>query len=880
MGILALCRAWQPTVVWQSHDRNNVWGPWPRDILARALLLLVLDRFGDFGACTSTGGAVVAPVRELAAQLVALLWRLAPRDGPQQQQQVWHILCDIVRQGVAWESQHGALLAIKYITVLVVADGDKFTPEQSTSSSSSSSSSATRSSTIAWWYQEYLTQSSLVAGEALASNHADIVAVAAQILCEHPRIEDPKLLGSIWQAFCNISVLAASVKDLVRLVATTIVPHGVLSQLAQVQNISTAAMAKELVTVLLRLLACPLPSVRFSVLQSLRHLSNGIDTEHGLWDVSDGATLYGDIMRQLFASFIRLTEEKAVMTADEFEEYESVQQQLDCTWTCYSLLCNKSGLVSSDACTSIFRDILVSYYYAPFTMSRPTRYYLLMGPPSIAVATFFQCVAAHEALHSLLLCSLHIFLESPWIAHCEMACGLLQSISSKLSQIELQKCGLDTLVSPVSQMLDSMPLCLQVHKVGAASILDSEWKMKHRTAVLQKFETLTVVSKSLEGFSKRDIQQAIESRGLELGSSQYTSSDLESMRLKASVASTGLYLATPKKITPYVRALMTSIKNETSAFRLAYTANTLSYLLTKSFSLQLYTGARGKIVKTLMGMVQEGSDDNANDDTSIQAAKAIGGYLSSLECEQLANAVAEMDFDRILSTPDFSSSNAVREALIAFESLCRVLGEVPETMSFFIRRYIQGLCLLSCCGTDSSAREKARSCIRFFCTSTSGDELGPAFSFAVGLIDKEEGSNDCLWSCLLLQILCEVPPEVLGTHVKLLLPRILKTMTHSNRKVAETACAVFSVLVRVAPLVDKLAPCTEDTRDDTHTSAVIDHLIQGKPLPHAKLPEAIAKSLRSADVTLRDYQLEGISWIHFLQSVNLNGALVRLVSSH
>jgi TATA-binding protein-associated factor len=66
--------------------------------------------------------------------------------------------------------------------------------------------------------------------------------------------------------------------------------------------------------------------------------------------------------------------------------------------------------------------------------------------------------------------------------------------------------------------------------------------------------------------------------------------------------------------------------------------------------------------------------------------------------------------------------------------------------------------------------------------------------------------------------------------------------------------------------------------DDDHSSSderasVIDHLIFGKPLPICTLYEDIKTCFRESNTVLRHYQLEGISWLHFLQTVNLSGVL-------
>eukprot|EP00957_Ditylum_brightwellii_P201174 15324393-Ditylum_brightwellii.AAC.1 len=54
---------------------------------------------------------------------------------------------------------------------------------------------------------------------------------------------------------------------------------------------------------------------------------------------------------------------------------------------------------------------------------------------------------------------------------------------------------------------------------------------------------------------------------------------------------------------------------------------------------------------------------------------------------------------------------------------------------------------------------------------------------------------------------------------------------------------------------------------------VIEHLIHGRPLPPCQIPAKIKNTLERSGVKLRAYQIEGVSWIRFLHSVNLNGAL-------
>jgi SNF2 family DNA or RNA helicase len=77
----------------------------------------------------------------------------------------------------------------------------------------------------------------------------------------------------------------------------------------------------------------------------------------------------------------------------------------------------------------------------------------------------------------------------------------------------------------------------------------------------------------------------------------------------------------------------------------------------------------------------------------------------------------------------------------------------------------------------------------------------------------------------------------------------------------------------MAPLVQDKGSVSIGVVASTEGESVIDHLILGKPLPNYALPPAIETSLFRANVVLRQYQIDGIAWLRFLQTMNLNGAL-------
>ena len=79
---------------------------WLEDLVLRLLCVLALDRFGDF-----LSDAVVAPVRESAAQALGVALPHLPEDGVVR---VAELVLVLVGQE-DWEARHGGLLAAKYL---------------------------------------------------------------------------------------------------------------------------------------------------------------------------------------------------------------------------------------------------------------------------------------------------------------------------------------------------------------------------------------------------------------------------------------------------------------------------------------------------------------------------------------------------------------------------------------------------------------------------------------------------------------------------------------------------------------------------------------------------------------------------------------------
>jgi len=102
------------TVFRNSENRNE----WLVDISLRLIILLALDRFGDF-----VSDSVVAPIRETAAQGLGIAAKLLPEDSVQR---IIDLLTTLVQYGTVgkkslpdqkdiWPIRHGGLLGLRWI---------------------------------------------------------------------------------------------------------------------------------------------------------------------------------------------------------------------------------------------------------------------------------------------------------------------------------------------------------------------------------------------------------------------------------------------------------------------------------------------------------------------------------------------------------------------------------------------------------------------------------------------------------------------------------------------------------------------------------------------------------------------------------------------
>jgi SNF2 family DNA or RNA helicase len=142
------------------------------------------------------------------------------------------------------------------------------------------------------------------------------------------------------------------------------------------------------------------------------------------------------------------------------------------------------------------------------------------------------------------------------------------------------------------------------------------------------------------------------------------------------------------------------------------------------------------------------------------------------------------------------------------------------------------------------------------------------------LIAEDDPSR--LGSTALLNELVKSSDLSICPFIRTLLPITMSMMVDSVKEVADLSANTFSRLVYLSPLVPENCERIDIDLVEWNTKSsddVIDHLIHGKPLPICTFPDRLQNVIERNGIKLRNYQIDGISWLKFLQDVKLHGAL-------
>lgn len=328
-------------------------------------------------------------------------------------------------------------------------------------------------------------------------------------------------------------------------------------------------------------------------------------------------------------------------------------------------------------------------------------------------------------------------------------------------------------------------------------------------------------------------------------------------RCNATVAVTIVLIRIPARITPCVRALMTSLLNEVNSYRQEQSAKAMTQLLVSIQIVPSQQKAFDKIVGNLCDAVVQSQGSAA---TSV-----LRRLVSELATKPMSAAIPQLwhRLDPLLceSQQDCKSSISLVESLSA--------GLVPGSCltEGLVRSVVPGLVSLACSNSHVSSAAKTG------LIGMASRDIEACFQWGVPSISSylAVASNmpeQRIKACELLKEIVTVSGPKLSLFVRELLPLSMSLMTDSLPECAAIANSIFALVVRVAPLSSPQEVARKET-----SSAVLEHLILGKPLPRCTVPDEISTILASNSVVLRDYQWEGIAWLQFLRSVKLNGVL-------
>jgi len=848
LGTLSLLRAWK------AQAPNTEFGSWPHDILARCLCVVALDRLGDFSetmASSNTRGGVVAPVRETAGQLLSVLLIMAP---PAIQKDAMKILFQLCRYTPEWEVRHGALVALKFVVVIVQSD---IIQQENTCQDDSALS---------------IDDIARIAIEHLLDESDDVKSVAAQILVEI--VSRPEQLPSIvWEAPPNLwaslhaaDSVSSCIPDLFTLF-TSFLSHDSTKLLRLLWDTTHEKTPPgSIMRSIVPFLDSDFQSVRRCALRSIgvitRPVCQALLSALSKETKEEAVEIYCSIVERLYSMYF-----------DEGgDSFESLRTD---AWNQVTRIA-EDVFVQADKARKMFQTRLVCIYFGvKARRKRGDEQFHCHCLAADALSAFLLNAGRLDDIYPMLHFALGSFIGSPWCLQVEAACILYQG----LSRHSLAVSALGPFHSSMVELLQSTPFCLSLG-VEYSGFESNALISLCDEAFLQGLEMLADGESEAESACRVVTElwvRSVHSSGLNPSPSAENTANENSMRVRASIAGAvvvgGLL---PSKITPVVRALMTSLKNESCASRQRHTCESFTRLVRVMDSNQAHSAARCKILNTICDMIESDGDDTENNALGQSpAARVIQSIIETLPCDKTLKSLPPVwSRVEVLSSRDAVSTDESK-LLGSMSLLCATCGGLTKDSAmtlFLVDAFIPILVQIACEHTLAEARCVSASAVKRLCLVDSRRGLRQALGTMKGYLKDRQNDSYRQSACQLLKALVEEVGMDACPFVRYLLPVVMSLMTDPIVECSRIANNVFACLVRIAPLVNFDTSVAIDA-SDVHIDSVIDHLILGKPLPPCTLPTKIKAALDQGGIVLRNYQKEGVAWLCFLQTVNLNGAL-------
>jgi hypothetical protein len=893
LGILAIMRAWK------AYQSKESFGVWPHDILARCICALALDRFGDYSGVSvaDTSSGVVSPIREMAGQVFSVVFFMAPETI---QNDAISTLVELSRNK-EWEVRQGALLALKY-TVIVMKSVVKNESDE--------------------YHQESLLVSRQVAIQCLEDRSDDVQSTAAQVLMtliaggeQVLEREDivRKAINPLWSSLEAVRFVSSCTVDLVRLFSTLISRDCALVLASLNMESSVWGVLGRILNKLVHLLDCEYSSVKRAVLMAIGCIAGPIA------DSCSGDEGLGDEKprREVIRSFCRVIECVyelffQLSLGEGGDEYsESVCNE---TWSKITKASKAILQTDPEEWVNLQTKLVLRFFHirsephVDKTAANPSSlrssqsasygWYLdLRVAQAEAVAEFLienECDEPMEkvrVIYDVLDLCLSSFLGSPLTPQCEAACFLCQSLSIRLLNI---KKGTSPLLAslmncrPVLQsILQDTPMCIVVETTDFLSRHPNLNKIYRESFV---YGVKMVKDRGTNGkLAAKAVTElwakALESREIDMSTLDNTKGAASPVSMRINVAIAGAVIAggsdsLPPKLTPLVRALMTSVKNESDkpcqALACSYLSTVLQALAgqseEKTEKASGFSRTYLKILNSLCDLICSGHEPGC-----ITSSGVVEALVRSLPSGQTLENLHPV-WSRLEPVSAGKSASlderTLGEALSLLNVVCRVLRPGQEATSHIVSTFLDSLVFLACHGKSTSVGKQASDIIEKICKVEVSLTMRNALPNIITFLRDRKNDGSRLRACCLLQSMTDVIGMDICPFVRALLPLAMSLMTDPIQECSKIATNLFASLVRVAPLVRKsISVVLPGVEENSHADSVLDHLIHGKPLPPCEMPVALKETLKKAKVSLRHYQIEGISWLRFLQTVNLNGAL-------
>lgn len=860
LGTLSLLRAWRVHSA-TSEGKTVLFGLWPRDILSRCICILALDQFADYSGSSCDGGggdleekcggdgvmpsgAVVAPVRETAAQIISILLEAASSEiricAHDLLMQIYTRQClndDVVANSNKWEMRHGVLLTWKYIFAMTHfhtygIGRSRVVPPLLTDMAITSGTNIKRlnepSGNSTW---DGIIRQAI---HGLSDFSDDNRAVSSQII-RLSLLLDASLHGidiakesskPLWQAITSTrGGLSSCTADLLHLLAELLSRDCTAFIQCLQEVVGPIQPGSILLNKLIDYVDDDAIHVKLSCYCAIclvaEPMTKAIISSCNIrfQSINDYAITLSRIIARLFSTYSRPEYIPAYdISAGELSNNRN--QAWSVILGAIDLLIQSDLVFDRNVVDDTFTNLVLQYFgicrsLAPTTsnnINRTNSYiytrfvyphrvgesvtYLFMLASSRALAQIFNMLYLKENpfILSDVICST---LQSPWFMQCEA--GYLLHISI-LSSVELD-CPFFAKYLPIMEKaLEIHPICTQLEARAGfnvalsdaqvqsacdscfAELLDKE-KYRQSNDIVQVWEeTIFTVA----GIDREDLRDS---------SSSSTSWSQTFMRTSA--LASGALIACgahtlPLKVTPLIRPLMTSLNNEACHSRRIETCHYISKLLSCLSERPMYFKTRTKLLESVCDLAcsSKASQTGANYIIDL----LIGGMIATDSLEDFTPIWQRLSPLMNNPCPNLLVEE-LHESIYMLRIIAKAMSKNCHSFEYILELFIGSAVEVACSSDWELLRLQACEAITNFCKidfKSAMDLIVPPMRSRLTDIQNDSGREG---GChLLLSILREF--EVLASpYVVVLLPIAMRLMTDSVEACSQSAANAFAILV-------------------------------------------------------------------------------------